>query len=180
MNNSTVKENDAYKEGLAEIRWKYETFGKNTSERAYEYGTLVIKNAFLVSGGGLFFIPAMLGMSSELNVEYAFLSGIFFFGSVVLALVSNFLIYINFSLLERSGEAVFDLEKIYLRRNLSREFETDKADEAELIRKYNSSDAWIFLSYWLPIIFAFLFLASLFFGAYFLYLAFGLTWEGKQ
>lgn len=162
-----------YKDALEEAKWNYSTHGLSAANRAYDYGILVVKNAFLVSGGGLFFIPAMVGMSAEVDLSRAFIAGLFFGMGVLLALITNYVIHINWSLNEAAWDEVYSIERIQIRIAYERELSTDKEDLAHAKTSHERLNWWISFTFWIPHILAILFIIFLIAAAYYLYLSFG-------
>jgi len=163
-----------YKAALESARWRYSTHGLNASTRAYEYGLLVVKNAFLVAGGGLFFIPAMVGLSAELQLSYAFYAGMWFAAAVLLALLANYIIHLNWLFIEAAWEHVYEIEKIDVRSAYGRAFRNDVAERARLHDENVKTGKRIAKTFWAPHIIAALFLICIVVAAVNLYWAFNI------
>jgi hypothetical protein len=146
----------------------------NASTRAYEYGLLVVKNAFLVSGGGLFFIPAMVGLSADIEVDLAFSAGLWFALAVFLALLANYIIHINWSLNEQAWGQIYEIELIDIRQAFNRSFQGDAEDKKRAVLENKATGKWIQRTFWLPHIIAFIFLLCLGVAALNLYWAFNI------
>ncbi|WP_162894044.1 hypothetical protein [Phaeobacter sp. LSS9] len=176
--NSTWQEN--YKAALQEAKWRYTTHGLDASQRAYEYGNLVVKNAFWVAGGGVFFIPTMVGLSKTVDLEFAFYSGLLFGAAVLLALLANYIIHINWSLHESAWEKFYDIERIDIRLAFRVSHQRDAKDRETAEKAHANTNRWINRTFWAPHVLAFLYLVVLFGGVFFLYKSFGIVWEAKQ
>lgn len=161
-----------FSKSLAQSKWRYETQGLRASDRAYEYGVLVVKNAMLVSGGGLFFIPTMVGLSAAISLDWAFLSGMLFGLCVLLTLVANYFIHWNWMLLERSWDDIYGIEQIEIRASFGREFTTDKDELAKLKKSLTEREKWISGLFYGPHVIAVLFVIMFGIAAYCLYEAF--------
>lgn len=136
----TDEANNEFSVAMEQSKWRFESQGLRASDRAYEYGVMVVKNAMLVSGGGLFFIPTMAGLSANISIEWAFYSGMFYGLCVLLTLIANYLIHLNWLFLESSWEEIYEIEKIQLRMAYSRAFSTDEKmleDRSSSLKKIN-------------------------------------------
>jgi hypothetical protein len=169
---------DHFKAALDEAKWRYSTHGLSASSRAYEYGILVVKNAFLVSGGGLFFIPAMVGLSASVDLSKAFIAGVLFGLGVLLALLGNYVIHINWTLHGAIWEKFFEIERIQIRKAYKVAFSTDEADLVSAKASHARLGWWITITFWIPHVLAAAYVASLIAAAYFLYLSFGVLQLG--
>lgn len=167
-----IRQNENLDAALKEAKWRFETHGLRASDRSYEYGVLVVKNALVVSGGGLFFLPAMVGLAAEINIEYAVHSGLFFGICVLLTLVANYLIHLNWMMLEQSLEHIYEIERILIRKSHSVAYATD---ENSLLKAQNSLDRtswWVPVLFYIPHLLAALFVISFAAAAFNLYNAF--------
>ncbi|WP_108815835.1 hypothetical protein [Loktanella sp. Alg231-35] len=167
-----------FKTAMDDARWRYTTHGLSASTRAYEYGLLVAKNAFLVAGGGLFFIPAMVGLSADVEIAAAYDAGLFFAGAVLLALVGNYLIHINWMLHELAWDQIYEIERINIRSSHKREFLDDPSDLLKLKASNTRVNKWMGWTFWLPHLIVLLFLICLIAGATNLYSAFNIIPSG--
>ncbi|GAB4383566.1 hypothetical protein [Albidovulum sp.] len=167
-----------FNEALEEAKWRYSTHGLSASSRAYDYGILVVKNAFLVSGGGLFFIPAMVGLSADVDLSRALFAGVFFGLGVLLALLGNYAIHINWTLHDAAWDRIHEIERIQIRQAYKRAFPTDDADLAAAKASHAKVSWWITFTFWIPHVLAIAFVISLIAAAYFLYLSFGVLQSG--
>jgi hypothetical protein len=166
-----------YSTDMENAKWRFTTHGLSAAEKSYQYGILVLKNAFLVAGGGLFFIPTMAGLSAELDLEYAFIAGIFFGIAVLIALIANYAIHLNWMKLERLWEVIYEMEKIDIRAAYQRPFRNDTDDRAELEQEQSTGSKWVTYTFWIPHISIVLYLGSIIFGAANLYWAFGISFS---
>lgn len=172
MNKLNSGLNEAYKASLETSKWRFETQGLRASDRAYEYGVLVVKNAMLVSGGGLFFIPTMVGLSAEISIHWAFTSGMLFGACVLLTLVANYLIHWNWLLLEQSWEQIFEIEKISARKVFERPYPSDEEELSRLEYKLKKTGRNITRLFYGPHILAAVFVLLFGYAAFCLYQAF--------
>ncbi|MGJ8625473.1 MAG: hypothetical protein ACSHXB_00825 [Sulfitobacter sp.] len=167
----------AFEASLKESKWRFETQGLRSSDRAYEYGVLVVKNAMLVSGGGLFFIPTMASLSKNISLEWAFASGMLFGACVLLTLIANYLIHLNWLFLEGSWEEIYEIEKIQARLAYSRPFQSDEQNLILRKEKLATANRRITLSFYGPHLIALVFVIAFGFAAFCLYEAFFYTIE---
>jgi hypothetical protein len=169
--------NDAYKASLATSKWRFETQGLKASDRSYEYGLLVVKNAMLVSGGGLFFIPTIVGLSSELDIEWswAFSSGMLFGACVLMTLIASYMIHVNWLLNGAAWEDIYEIEKIGIRKAFGTAFEHDESELVRLKSQKAKRDIWINRFFYSPHLIAFLFVLLFGAAAWCLYEAFSET-----
>ncbi len=167
-----------FKDALDEAKWRYSTHGLSASGRAYDYGILVVKNAFLVSGGGLFFVPTMVGLSASVDLSNAFVAGVLFGAGVLLALLGNYVIHINWTLHEVAWDSIYEIERIQIRQAYQRPYPSDEADLVSANATHARVGWWINVTFWIPHVLAVAFLGCLIVAAYFLYLSFGVVWSG--
>lgn len=171
------EEEKSFSAAMEVSKWRFEVNGLKASERAYEYGLLVVKNALLVSGGGLFFVPTMTTLSEKVEINYAIYSGVCFAACVLITLLANYFIHINWLLHEQAWEKIFEIEKRSIRLAFECNLQNDAVDQPIDERKLKRTGCWINLTFWIPHILSVLFLIGMSFGAYYLYLAFGINWE---
>lgn len=172
-----LEEKEEFETALAEAKWRYENHGLSASSRAYEYGLLVVKNSFMVAGGGLFFIPAMVGLSADVNLTFAFASGFWFALGVLLALIGNYVIHINWMLHEKVWSQIYQIERIQIRDAFDRGFLDDADDMAKLEASSKRAGFWIDVTFWLPHALVAIYLFALIMAALNLYWAFGIFSE---
>lgn len=166
-----------FRDSLEHAKWRYTTQGLKASDRAYEYGILVVKNAFLVSGGGLFFVPTMVGLSAKVEISHAFISGMFFAMSVLLALIANYLIHLNWMMVESSWNSIYEIEKIHIRKAYERSYKSDAEKLEELEKTLAITNRRTNYLFWMPHISVAVFVVLLLVACYYLYLAFGVVWS---
>jgi len=168
-----------FAKALEDARWKYTTHGLTSGQRGYEYGTLVIKNAFLVAGGGLLFVPTMVGISDKIDLSLAAIAGGLFDFAVMLSLVSNYLIHVNWMRLEEAWEAVYEIEKTQTRQAFGRGFENDAIELEECKKTLKRSGIWVKWTFWTPHILGLIYLFALCLATYFLYRSLDLVMVGS-
>lgn len=173
-----MKHEQGFKDALENAKWRFTTNGIKAGERAYEYGILVVKNAFLISGGGLFFIPTMVGLSAKVDLSYALISGICFAASILMAMLGNYIIHINWSLHADVWDDIYEIERVDIRKAYQCSYATDESDRALAKDRMDGKNKWINRTFWLPHFLALLFLVSLFIACYNLFSAFGVVWQG--
>ncbi|MCF6315743.1 MAG: hypothetical protein L3J30_05535 [Marinosulfonomonas sp.] len=147
---------------------------QDASKRAYEYGVLVVKNAFLVSGGGLFITPAIVQLAKEPDLEKAALAGGLFAGAVLFALFANYFIHINWMLHEQVWRHYRTKDQIDIRKLAKRAFNDDPEDQKTLEVKISKNIKWINRTFYIPHIFAFSFVVVFIFACFSLYQALGI------
>jgi len=168
-----------YKTALEEAKWRYSTHGLTCGTRAYEYGTLVVKNAFLVAGGGLLFIPTMVGLSASVNLRDAVVAGLCFGVAVLLSLLANYIIHLNWLLHEGAWDKTYKIERLYIREAFGLSFENDRNSLREAQKSLSRYGRGIAVTFWIPHIPALLYIIFLCVAVHFLYLSFGVVWNGK-
>ncbi|MDN5788140.1 hypothetical protein [Pseudorhodobacter sp.] len=156
-------------------KWRYSTHGLSAGQHAYDYGVLVVKNAFLVSGGGLFFVPTMVAMSPQINLGYAFVAGTLFGAGVILALLANYFIHINWLLNEAVWDDIYNIEKIDIRAAYNVGFSNDGGEREKSVLSHKKKCRWINLTFWVPHALAIIFVVVLVCASFNLYEAFGLV-----
>lgn len=166
--------NQEYSEMIDRSDTYFEERIQDASKRAYEYGVLVVKNAFLVSGGGLFLTPAIIQLAKEPDLEKAALAGGLFAGAVLLALFSNYFIHINWMLHEKVWRYYRSKDQIEIRKLAEREFKGDVEDQKKLEIEILNNSKWINRTFYLPHICAFSFIAFFISACFALYQALGI------
>lgn len=168
---------DQFRAAMGECKWRYEHYGARAFVRGYEYGVLAIKNCFLVAGGGLFFVPTMVGLSENVDLGYAIYAGVAFANAVLFSLLINYVAHWNWMLHEQVWILRFDLERIQVRLSYGRAYSADPKDSVKLEADVLNTNNWINRTFLLPHIFAVIVVVSLGFGAMYLYSAFGISGE---
>ncbi len=168
-------EDQKYKRLSEESDAYFEARISQVSTRAYEYGVLVVKNAFLVSGGGLFLTPAIVQITDSPDVKLAAYAGMLFATSVIIALIGNYVIHINWMLHEHMWMNHHHRDQILIRRITENQLETDEADLANLDKKIKKTNKWISRTFVFPHILTFLFLAAFIAGCVQLYRGLGIV-----
>ena len=171
----TEERKSSFGAALSESKWRFENNGLKASDRAYEYGVLVVKNALLISGGGLFFIPAMAGLNKSMEVANALLSGALFGSCVILVLFANYLIHWNWMLVEEAWVKIYEIEKVDIRKAYGVGWSGDavfkEKTQLELDKTNRKVTALFYAPHFLAIAFVILFSAA----SYHLYTAFRIS-----
>jgi hypothetical protein len=102
--------------------------------KAFEYGVIVVRNAVLVSGGGLLAIPTIIGLSNDLPVDrqIASLAGLYFAMALFLCIATAYIIHINWTLHVAAWERDWAdrqilLKKVYLDKTPIEKLPTEPA-----------------------------------------------------
>ena len=95
MSGNEKNDFDSYRTAKREIDAETREWINVTSQRAYDYGVLAIKNVLFVSGGALLAIPAIAGLSNKLDPTMAAGAGLLFAVAVGLSVLSIYVIHIN-------------------------------------------------------------------------------------
>ena len=169
-----MKNYEIYRKEYETAQKYYETHIADKENKAFEYGTLVVKNAILVSGGGLLAIPAIAGLSTDLPVDTAeaATAGFSFACALVLAIAGAYVIHINWTLNAAAWEKYWDDRREYLHK-----FYEDGTDPEQLgkIPQVVYFKRAILATFWLPHLLAAFYLILLGYGFLRLYSALGVT-----
>jgi cell division protein FtsB len=156
--------NQDYKEMNDNSNSYYRERINHASNRAYEYGVLVVKNAFLVSGGGIFLTPALIQLVDSPNLILAAYAGALFAGALLLALIANYMIHISWLLHESVWDNCWLQNQIQLRKIARRELEGDIKENEELKETIVRQIKWIkrtfYLVHFSSLLFVLLFIAA--------------------
>lgn len=138
--------------------------------KAFEYGTLVVRNALLVSGCALLAIPALVGLASEITVDVgeASRAGVLFAFSLVI--LGAYVIHINWSLHAAAWEKHWEDRQSFLKNYYLDELEYDQA----VTGRSNPYGRAITATFWLPHILAVSYLTTISLGFLSLYTSFGI------
>jgi hypothetical protein len=161
-----------YREEYVEAEVFFQQMIRDRDAKAFEYGTLVVRNAVLVAGGGLLAIPALVGLADEvvINVEIATRAGLCFALGLLLAILAAYVVHINWTLLSVVWRKLWDDRKEYLRRvHLNGE---GHESAVSCLRTYH--DRGISITFWAPHFIAILYFISIGSGLFYLYSSFGL------
>lgn len=164
---------DRYIREFKEAQMYFDSKINDREGKAFDYGTLVVRNAILVSGGALLAIPTIAGLVSEIqvNVESAKIAAVLFSAALLLAILGAYLIHVNWTLHVAVWEEYWErrqkfLKDIYLE---------DKQPDTAALREKTRYDFWVTLTFYLPHVLAFVYLIVLGCGLFHLYQAFGVS-----
>ena len=121
------------------------------SKRAFEYGQTALRNAVLISGGGLISIPTLVGLVPELsiNLDYASLAGAAFALSLICALMIAYCAHINWTLHEMAWERYWSDRQDWL---VAVFLEEQEQFDGKYDKVYYQTSIW--LTFWIPHILA--------------------------
>ena len=140
--------------------------------KAFEYGIIVVKNAILIAGGGLLAIPAILGLSGVQKIDQAdaSIAGLSFASALIVAILGAYIVHINWTLHSAAWEKFWEERRQFFRDVYLEGKDWDAALEVEQASHFKKS---INVTFWVPHLFALIYLVLVGYGFYRFYLAFG-------
>lgn len=165
-----------YKRYIEEYEKAQVYFNSRISDReqkAFDYGTLVVRNSIFVSGGALLAIPTIAGLVSEIevNIASAKIAGFSFAISLLLAIIGSYVIHINWVFHVAAWEEYWERRQNFLREQYLEEGEHD----TEITESKTKFDRWIVFTFWVPHVLAIIYLIFMGYGFFRLYDAFGIS-----
>ncbi|WP_111732693.1 hypothetical protein [Roseovarius amoyensis] len=145
----------------------------NYENKAFEYGVIVVRNAVLISGGGLLAIPTIVGLASEVpvNMVDAIAAGIAFSFALILSILGAYIVHINWMLHAEAWRKHWGIQAEFLRKWY---LEDVPEEDLQIEQKqYFSGSVW--MTFILPHVMAILFLLSVAYGFCKLYSALGVS-----
>jgi len=149
----------------------FESQISDREDKAFEYGTIVVRNAVLVSGGGLLAVPTIVSLASDVDVDVAnaSLAGVMFACALLVALFGAYVIHINWTLHSAAWHKHWED-----RQNLLKNIYLDSVMKDELIVDVSKHfKKRISLTFYIPHILAIVFLVLIILGFYCLYSSLG-------
>ena len=161
-----------YVEQFEESRLRFRADITNAEQKAFDYGVLVVKNSILISGAGLLSIPAIVGLSTDLNVDLsnAIYAAACFSAALLLSIVGAYVIHLNWMFHAAAHQKWWEERQRFL---LNDHFPKDGSQHANSAVHSNPYKRRIYVTFWLPHLLVILFLGSLLGAFFFLYASFG-------
>lgn len=164
---------DRYVEEYEKAHIYFNSRISDREQKAFEYGTLVVRNAILVSGGALLAIPTIAGLVSqiEVNIASAKVAGFSFAASLLLAILGSYIIHVNWTLHVATWEEYWERRQKFL---LDYYVNSDEA-KPEISEAGTKYDFWLGVTFWVPHMLAIIYLVIMGYGFFRLYDAFGIS-----
>ena len=142
-------------------------------QKAFEYGTIVVRNAVLISGGALLAIPAIAGLSRDIPVKLseAATAGFLFASALIVSILGSYIIHINWTLHVQAWESFWEDRRKYLERTYLSDEPIEPSEIVPMLHLQKS----ITLTFYLPHACAIAYLVLIILGFTKLYGAFGIT-----
>ncbi|MCZ7675955.1 MAG: hypothetical protein M5U35_08925 [Roseovarius sp.] len=168
-----MRDYDAYRTEYEKAQAYFQAQITNYENKAFEYGTIVVRNAVLISGGGLLAIPTIVGLGSEvaINTSDAVAASLAFAFALLLSIVGAYVIHINWTFNVDAWRKHWEDRHEFLRKAY---LEDASEEELRVDQKEHYKRA-IRVTFWLPHCIAILYLLTVGYGFSNLYSAFGVS-----
>ena len=168
-----MKDYNRYIEEYEKAQVYFNSRISDREQKAFEYGTLVVRNAIFVSGGALLAIPTIAGLVSEIQVNIASAkeAGFSFAVSLLLAILGSYVIHVNWTLHVAAWEEHWERRQKFLRK----QYLEESGRESDITESRTGADPWITLTFWVPHALAIFYLICMGYGFFRLYEAFGIS-----
>lgn len=163
---------DEYRQAYDRQRDEFGRYIESNQSRAFEYGVIVIKNAVLISGGGLLATPTILTVADSVRVdsEAAIVASLFFTASLLLSIIGCYLVHLNWTLHTSYWTELWNKRADMIHDH----FFGESGFEAIASRKDPERlQRWIGTTFWASHALALVYLILIGLGFYFLYSALG-------